>query len=69
MLYMQICSAQILSMVPSSGESAAAGGACDVAADYGNEKTCSDVDLAIALLQCVPPLVELSEQVRHDCNT
>jgi hypothetical protein len=24
--------------------------------------------LAIALLQCVPPLVELSEQVRHDCN-
>jgi hypothetical protein len=68
MLYMQICSAQILSMVPSSGESAAAGGASDVAADYGNEKTCSDVDLAIALLQCVPPLVELSEQVRHDCN-
>jgi hypothetical protein len=68
MPYMQICSAKILSMVPSSGESAAAGGASDAAAAHGNGKAFSEVDMAIALLQCVPPLVELSEQVRHDCN-
>jgi hypothetical protein len=68
MHYMQICSGQILSMVPSSGESAATGGASDAAAAHGHSKTCSEVDMAITLLQCVPPLVELSEQVRHDCD-
>jgi hypothetical protein len=49
----QFCAAQILSMIPS--------GAAAAAADC--ESCGAAADMTIALLHCVPPMVELSEQV------
>ena len=54
---MQFCAAQILSMTPSDGGAAAAAASVD-------HRCAAITDMAIALLQCLPPMVELSEQVR-----
>jgi hypothetical protein len=53
---MQFCAAQILSMAPSDAATAAAASV--------DHRCAATADMAIALLQCLPPMVELSEQVR-----
>ena len=55
---MQFCAAQILSMAPSDAVAAAA------AAASVDHRCAATADMAISLLQCLPPMVELSEQVR-----
>jgi hypothetical protein len=51
----QLCAAQILSIARSDGG--------DATAVCGIGRSAAAADMAIALLHCIPPLVELSEQV------
>ncbi len=51
----QLCAAQILSIARSDGG--------DATAVCGIGRSAAAADMAIALMHCIPPLVELSEQV------